>query len=100
MTLFNPASLSPQAIITSARAKLLALRNDLEAISDFYNWLSAQSDGDLTGLGFTVDDLQVLRSGVADAHALVQLYVSGTLPGTYTLPYAFGTSQGRVIGPQ
>jgi hypothetical protein len=99
VTLFNSAQQSPQQIVQLAQARLLALLRALNDIDDFYKWLSAQADLDLTGIGFSATDLGTLRSAVADAHALVQLFESGTLPGTYTLPYTFGASQRLVLGP-
>jgi len=100
VTLFNSGAVGPQQVIALAQSRLLALLRALNDIDDFYKWLSAQLDADLvTGIGFSVTDLGMVRSAVADAHAFVQLYEAGTLPGTYTLPYTFGASQRLVLGP-
>ena len=100
MALFDPAHLSPDQITALTQQRLTALRDALNGVDQLYQWLIAQSDGDLTtGIGFDTDMLSAERSAMADAHAFVQLYLLGTLPGTYTLPYTFGNSQRRVIGP-
>lgn len=103
MALFNAGQVTPAQIIQVAQRRLLALRVALagsEGIDEFYQWLVTQSDTDLQGLAFSATDLQALRSAIADAHALYQLYSAGTLPGTYSLPYVFGASQRIVLGPQ
>ena len=97
--MFNASSTSPQAIVNTAVQRLLALRAAFAGVTDFYAWLSAQSDTDMEALGFAVADLSALRSAIADANELAVLYDGGTL-GTYTLPYPFAASQRIVIGPQ
>lgn len=100
MTLFNGANINPLSVIAQAQARLLEVRKAFEGISELQSWLSGQLDSDLEGAGFSASDLQSLRAAMADASALAQLYNSGTLPNTYTLPYTFGATQRIVIGPQ
>jgi hypothetical protein len=98
MAVFNASQLSALMVIQSAQRKLLALLSALNDLDDLYIWMSGQSDADLeAGLGFSPADLLAVKTGLADAHALVQLYKTGTLPGTYVLPYTFGASQRIVI---
>lgn len=101
MTLFSPGTLSPAQIIALTQQRLTALRDSLNAVDQLYEWLVAQPDADLvTGLGMDAGDLSAVRSAMADAHAFWQLYTSGTIANTYTIPgYTFGNSQRRVIGP-
>lgn len=99
MTLFNSAAISPPQVIQVTQARLASLLRALNDVDDLYKWLAAQSDADLTAIGFGVTDLGVLKSAVADAHALVQLFEAGTLPASYSLPYVFGASQRAVLGP-
>jgi hypothetical protein len=101
MAVFNASQLSALAVIQQAQQELLALRTALGGVDELHQWLASQTDSDLTsGLGFNATELGQIRSALADAHAFVQLYEAGTLPGTYSLPYVFGASQRIVIGPQ
>ena len=87
-------------IVSSATARLQALRRALEDCQDMNLWLGAQSITDLGNAGFSTQDAGTLKSAFADAGALRDLYVLGTLDAGYTLPYVFGASQRLVIGPQ
>jgi len=100
MAVFNASQLSALSVIQGAQQKLLALQDALHGVDELYQWLAGQADADLQSqLGFSASELSVVRSAMADAHALVQLYNAGTLPGTYTLPYVFGASQRIALGP-
>lgn len=66
-------------------------------VKDFYNWVTAQLDGDLTTLGFTASDITFLRSAAADLHALAVIYGGGASP--ITLPYDFTVNSKQLIGP-
>lgn len=87
-------------VLGQVQNRLVVLRKALVDIEDLYAWISAQASTDLVGIGFNAADAAALQSAVADAHALAQLYRSGTLPASYTLPYVFSNSQTQVIGPQ
>lgn len=92
-----------QAYVTNnVQNKLSALRNALEGVENFYLWLASYALGDLTGLGFSTNDGQLILNGFADANALHQIYTTGQAPGSYpqvTSPYTYATSQRLIIGP-
>lgn len=88
-----------QSVTAAAVIRLVALRNALEDVADFYKWTSAQALADLQALGFSATDAQTLQTAFADANELYALYNGGGL-GAYTLPYNFSASQRQVIGPQ
>lgn len=85
-------------IAQSAATRALAVRQDLAAAQDFYNWISAQADGDLTGIGFAPADLGFMRSMAADLSAFAAIYHGQPPPETYVLPYNFAASSTQVIG--
>ncbi len=87
------------SVMSSASARLQALRRALQDCQDMNEWLAGMAEADLTNIGFAAGDADTLKSAFADAGALWQLYDQGTLPGSYTLPYTFGTSQRQVLGP-
>ena len=91
---------NPGLIASSAMAKAAALRNDFAGAQNFYAWLSAQSDGDMTGIGVTAGDLALMRSMAADLNALGNIYHGLAPGGSYTLPYPFVNSSTQVIGAQ
>lgn len=86
-------------VISSATARLQALRGALDDCQDMNEWLQGLSVTDLGNLGFSSTDAATLKSAFADAGALWQLYDQGTLASGYTLPYTFGASQRQVLGP-
>lgn len=77
-----------------------SIRNDLDAAAHFYAWVSAQSDGDLTGIGFIAGDISFMRSMAADLNALGNVYRGLAPGGSYVLPYPFVNSSTQVIGAQ
>jgi hypothetical protein len=86
-------------VMSSAVARLQALRRALQDCQDMNEWLAGLSPTDLGNVGFALGDANTLKSAFADAGALWQLYDAGTLPGSYTLPYVFGASQRAALGP-
>jgi hypothetical protein len=86
-------------ISSGAQSRLMALRDALEGVADFYSWLSIYAVPDLVAVGFAQADAQAIFNAAADANELHTLYIGGAL-GTYTLPYNFSASQRVVIGPQ
>jgi hypothetical protein len=92
-----------QAYVTNnAQAKLAALRNALEDVENFYEWLSAYAESDLETMGFTTADATAIFTAFADANALYQIYTTGLPPGTYPQPasaYVYAASQRVIIGP-
>jgi hypothetical protein len=92
-----------QSIATNAITKLKNLRDALEGVNDFNEWLVTQTEAQLTALGFSATDYSELTSALADANALYQFYDTGLPPSTYPQPasaYVYGASQRIVIGPQ
>lgn len=87
-------------VATGAQSRLMTLRRALEAVADFYTWISAYTAADLVALGFTEADAEALLSAFADANELASLYNGNALDSSYTLPYNFSTSQRKIIGPQ
>ena len=73
------------------------LRDAFKPITDFQNWITAQSDGDLTTLGFTSTDITFLRSAFADLSDLALKYNGAA--GTITLPYNYTVNSKQIIGP-
>lgn len=95
-----PGTTTEAEVLANAVRTLLNLRAALEAAADLYGWTSGNSAADLATLGMDAGTAAALLSAVADANALQVLYDTGSLPGSYTLPYVFGASQRRLIGPQ
>lgn len=99
-------NVTPSGFIAEAARRLIALRQAFEEVQEFQNYLNsvavtdleAASTGSPPGLGFSAAYAQAVKSAFADADALRQLYQTGSLPGTYTLPYVFEASQAPVIG--
>jgi hypothetical protein len=91
---------NPGLIAQSAMQKAVNVRNDIIAAQNFYAWLSAQSDGDMTGIGVTAPDLQLMRSMAADLNAFGNIYHGLAPGGSYVLPYPFVNSSTQVIGAQ
>lgn len=85
-------------VLQQTQVRLKALRDALNELQDLYKWTSAQSVGDLTGIGFTTADANAVQSAVADANQLGALY-NGSGLGTYAASYNFSASQRLVIGP-
>jgi hypothetical protein len=73
------------------------LRDAFKPVVDFQNWLTAQSDGDLTTLGFTAADITFLRSAFADLFDLQIKYNGGA--GTIAIPYSYTVNSKQIIGP-
>lgn len=91
---------NPGLIAQSAMARAVAVRDAFTASQNFYAWLSAQSDGDMTGIGVTSGDLAFMRSMAADLNALGNVYHGLAPGGSYVLPYNFTLSSVQVIGAQ
>lgn len=93
--LANPGLIA-QAATTCARNT----RDSLIAAQNFYNWIAAQSDGDMTGIGVTSGDLLLMRSMAADLNAYANIYHGLAPGGSYVLPYSFVLTSTQVIGVQ
>lgn len=91
---------NPGLIAQSATACARNVRNDLVAAQNFYAWLSAQSDADMTGIGVTANDLLLMRSMAADLNAYANIYHGLAPGGSYVLPYTFALTSTQVIGAQ
>lgn len=91
---------NPGLIAAAATQRAVAVRDSVTAAQNFYNWIAAQSDGDMTGIGVTSGDLALMRSMAADLNALANIYHGLPPGGSYTLPYAFVNSSTQVIGAQ
>lgn len=103
MPIFSTSILNTQqAIVANAQARLDALRNALVAAENFYLWLSAYAQSDLTGMGFSASDASDLFTAFADANALYQIYATGQPPASYpqaASAYVYAASQRQVVGP-
>lgn len=91
---------NPGLIAQSAMQRATAVRDGIINAQNFYAWLSAQSDGDMTGIGVTSGDLSLMRSMAADLNAFGNIYHGLAPGGAYVLPYPFVNSSTQVIGAQ
>jgi hypothetical protein len=91
---------NPGLIAQNATTVARNVRDGLTAAQNFYAWLSAQSDGDMTGIGVTTGDLALMRSMAADLNAYSNVYHGAAPGGSYVLPYSFANSSTQVIGAQ
>lgn len=101
MAIFS-AGITEAYVTNNAQSKLVALRDALEDVENFYLWLSAYTLSDLESLGFSSNDGQAILNAFADANAMYQIYMTGQPPGSYPQPasdYVYATSQRVVIGP-
>lgn len=89
---------NPGLIATAATACARNVRDGLVQAQNFYAWLSAQSDLDMTGIGVTAGDLALMRSMAADLNAYSNIYHGLAPGGSYALPYTFVSSSTQVIG--
>lgn len=101
-------NVTPSGFINEAARRLMALRQAFEQVQEFQNYLAGIAVTDLEatstasppGLGLSASYAQGVKTAFADADALRQLYQTGSLPGAYTLPYVFESSQAPIIGAQ
>lgn len=103
MTIFTAGNANVDTIVNRSTQFMVNMRDNFENIVDMFQWVSAQSDGDLEALGFSAGDLSMLRSALADANAMAQIYLTGLPPGTYPQPasaYIYATSMRAIIGPK
>lgn len=91
---------NPGLIAQAATACARNVRDGLTSAQNFYAWLAAQSDTDMTGIGVTTGDLALMRSMAADLNAYGNIYHGLAPGGSYVLPYAFVNSSTQVIGAQ
>jgi hypothetical protein len=77
--MFTATGESAGLVASRAVDRLLSLRKALEDCANFYAWLTAITDGELSGIGFTAADISAMRSAVADANELAVLYKGGGL---------------------
>jgi len=96
--------LTAAQILANVQARLLALRQALEAVTDLQEWSSGVTGADMeTATGLSASDAATLQSAIADAAALADIYDSGLPPGSYPQPasaYVYAATQRQVIGPQ
>lgn len=103
MTIFTAGNANVDTIVNRTTQFMINMRDNFEGIIDMQAWVSAQSDAQLEALGFSAGDLTMLRSALADANAMAQIYLTGLPPGTYPQPasaYVYATSMRAIIGPQ
>jgi len=97
-----PMFFQQNAGLTAGNAQSLCqrVRDAIIEAHGFYNWLSAQSDTELTGIGFAAGDVSLLRSAFADLDALWLLYNGQPAPPTYNITgtYNFSSSSRPIIG--
>lgn len=102
MTAFA-GGLSPAQVVTTVQQRLLALRQALEQAADLQQWSSAIAEADMSAVtGLDDADTATLKSAIADAAALADMYDTGLPPAGYPQPasaYTYGASQRLVIGP-
>jgi|SRR5215469_1322087 len=102
MPLIDQSSYSTAALMALARAKVAAVMAALQDLDNFWQWLSGVADADLLALDPppAQGDLDAMRSAVHDMDAFWVLFnPPGDLPDGMTLPYPFGSSARRFIGP-
>jgi hypothetical protein len=104
MAIGFPAGITQAYIVNNAQAKLATLRNALEDVENFYQWLitNAQTDIEASPISMDTASTSALFTAFADANAMYQIYSTGLPPGTYPQPtsaYTYATSQRVIIGP-
>lgn len=87
-------------IAQTASQRAFAVRDALTSAQEFYAWISAQADADLTAIGFSATDISFMRSMAADLNALGNIYHGLAPGGSYVLPFPFVNSSVQVIGVQ
>lgn len=76
------------------------MRDSVTNAQNFYAWISAQADGDLTGINFSAPDIQLMRSMAADLNAFGNVYHGLAPGGAYVLPYPFMNTSAQIVGGQ
>jgi len=103
VTIFTAGDANVGTVVNRTTQFLVNMRDTFTEIVDMYKWVSAQTDADMEAIGFTAGDLPMIRSALADANALAQIYLTGLPPGTYPQPgsaYIYATSMRAIIGPR
>lgn len=95
--MFYSSGTNAQQIALQAATFLRALRNDLNAAVGFGQWLAEVQDADLVAVGFTQDDVTLLRAAFADLATLYGIINGGAPPAA---PYQYMANGLLVIGPQ
>jgi hypothetical protein len=88
-------------LIASGAAQICkTLRDNLFQAQGFQNWLTDQTDAELTGIGFTEDQITTLRAAFADLAALGGLVYGQAVPTSYgiTGTYDFSKNIKQVSG--
>ena len=104
MALFTATAnlgLIAQDAVQVARGVRSALTGDRGA-ENFFAWISAQADADLTGIGFSSSDVSAMKSMAADLSAFAAIYRGSQPPISYpqlSAAYAFENSSTQIIGP-
>lgn len=89
-----PGTTSPNQLIGSCTASLVALRDALADCQAKYAFLSAHTPSDLANAGMDPNTAQGLLSAMADANGLGNIQNTGTDPRPgLTQPYIYAASQ-------
>jgi hypothetical protein len=97
-----------QAITNRAVVICSAVRDALigtEGVTEFFDWLSAQVDGDLTaqppaGPGFSQADVNKLRAAFADLNDFALKFTNTLGDGNHPVPYDYRVNVKQIIGPR
>lgn len=90
-----------QMLVSNAQNCLVQARNGLRGLQTIQTYLAAyaQTDFQAAPVNMASSDTALIWPAVADGNALAVIAFGGAVPGGYTLPYNFGTSWAKVIGP-
>lgn len=75
----------------------LQLRQAMENMANFASWLAAQTNTDLSSLGFTTQDITFLRSAFHDFTSLNAINHGQADPNNIPLPYDFTVNVKELI---
>jgi len=97
-----------QAIISRAVTICSGVRDSLlgtEGATEFYDWLSAQLDSDLTapppaGPGMSQGDVNKLRAACADLNDFALKFQNSLGDGNHPIPYDYRVNVKQIIGPR
>jgi|SRR5215472_1304256 len=91
----------PQAqCLSIIQGKLRTIRDGLSEARELHAWAAGLSNAEISeATGLTDADAQTLKSAMADAAGLADLYSLGTDDRNPGAGYVYGQSQVQVIGP-
>lgn len=87
-------------IAANAVSVARGMRDAVTNAQEFFAWISAQADGDLTGINFSEPDILLMRSMAADLNAFGNVYHGVAPGGAYVLPYPFVNTSTQIVGGQ